>query len=274
MNKIFVTLFILILSINTVLARTNKLTEDYLKNKRHFAVVNPFAENLAEKIIKNTLKKEANGNFKVKFSAYTLSSLKKGIFKSIHVKGNSLEIEGINIPYLEIKSITDYNWIDYTQNPVKFKSDMTFDYNVNLSEESVNQAMNHEEYLKTITKINEIAYPLFMIQNVDIKVKRDLMYIIVEYSLPLSSSNKIKTFYVATDFNVENGKIKAKSVILDKRYRNLPIDKVTNLINLLDPLSYTLKLIDTQNCNGKIENVKIEDDIIKINGRIFVKGEK
>lgn len=274
MFRILISLLILVFSMNIVAAKTDKYTEDYLKNKKHFAVANPFAENLVEKIIQKSLKKEAKGKFKVKFSAYTLASLKKGVFKSLDIRGRSLEIEKIPIPFLEIRSTTDYNWIDYNQKPIKFKSNMVFDYNIYLSEESVNQALNHKEYQKTILKINEIAYPLFTIHNVDIKIKKDLMYIIVEYSLPLSSSSKKKNFYVATDFNVENGKIKAKSVILDKHYKNLPIDKVTNLINLLDPLSYTLKLIDTQNCNGKIENVKIKDDIIKINGRIFVKGEK
>ena len=47
----------------------------------------------------------------------------------------------------------------------------------------------------------------------------------------------------------------------------------SNLINLLDPLSFTLSILDKKKCNAKVENVKIVDNIIQINGKIFVKGD-
>ena len=48
---------------------------------------------------------------------------------------------------------------------------------------------------------------------------------------------------------------------------------ITNIMNMLDPLSFTLKMFEEKNCNMKVENVKIVDDIIQINGKIFVKGD-
>ncbi len=79
---------------------------------------------------------------------------------------------------------------------------------------------------------------------------------------------------VSTNFNVVNGIIKARDIGIDKAYGNLSLEKVTNLINLLDPLSFTIDLVNVRKCKGKIENVKIEDNIFQINGKMFVEGSK
>ena len=45
------------------------------------------------------------------------------------------------------------------------------------------------------------------------------------------------------------------------------------MINLLNPLGFTLDLLESKQCDGKIENVNIVNNKIKINGKIFIKGE-
>ena len=42
---------------------------------------------------------------------------------------------------------------------------------------------------------------------------------------------------------------------------------------MINPLSFTLSLLDSKQCNAKIENVNIVDNVIKIDGKIFVKGD-
>ena len=122
----------LLLTIATLLltpvsyAKVDKSSAEYLRNKIHFAIMNPLAESFAQKTIKNTLKKETGGNYKVDFDGYTLSSMKQGVFKNLVITGKGLKIEGIEVPYLRIKSISDYNWIDYTQNPPVMKTNMSY----------------------------------------------------------------------------------------------------------------------------------------------------
>lgn len=253
-------------------AKTDKTSADYLKNRKHFAIMNPVAECLAQKVIKSSLKKDTGANFKVKFDGYTLSSMKKGIFKYLEITGKNVEVEGIEVPYINLKTLSDYNWVDYTKDPVEFKSDMEFAYEMKLSEKSINSAIKSKEYQKTIQKVNRRAYPLFTLNDIRIRIKHNRVHIIMDYNFPINPSKKNKTFMVSTDFRVENGKIKARNIGIDNAYGNLPIDKVTNLINLLDPLSFTLDLMDSKKCKGKIENVEIVDDFIQINGKIYVKG--
>lgn len=273
MKKLLIFILLGAMFTTPVFAKADKTSAEYLKTSKHFAPMNPVAECFAQKIIKKSLKKETGANFKVKFDGYTLSSMKQGIFKYLEITGKNVDVEGINISYVNLKTLSDYNWVDYTQNPPVMKSDMTFAYELNLSEQAMNQALSTQDYKKSLKKVNDIAYPLFCIKNVRIKVKGDRLYIIMDYNFPIKNSKKDKTFAVSTEFKVSDGKILANNVKLDKAYGNIPLDKITNLVNLLDPLSFTLDLMDSKKCNAKVENVKIEDDFVKINGRIFVKGE-
>ena len=270
MKKILI-LLICVFIMLPVFAKTDKNSVEYLKEKKHLSLMNPVVEKIAEKAIKKSLKKEFKGSYKVDFDGYTLGSMRAGIFKNFVVKGKNLEIDEIEIPYLKLTSVTDYNWIDYKAEPMVYKSDMTFLYEMDLTEDSINSALKHKSYKKKIEKINNIAYPLFTLYETRIKIKNNKLYIIMEYNLPLASFKRNKTFIVSTSLKVENNKIYANNVNIDKSYGNLSLNKVTNLINLLDPLTFTLSLIESKDCQGRVDSVTIMDDIIKINGRINIK---
>ena len=254
-------------------SENDKFSADYLKNHKHFAIMNPVAESIAEHSIKRSLKKETGADFKVKFDGYTLSSMKKGIFKNLEITGEDVPVEGIVLPYVNLKTATDYNYIDYTKDPVVFKSDMTFTYEIDLSEESMNTALKHTDYQKVLNKVNDIAYPLFQIKGVSTRIRNNRIYILTEYNFPIAPSSKNRVFVSSSDFKVQDGQIQAANVKVDSVYGNLSTSKVANLINLLNPLDFTLKLLDTKKCNAKLENVNIVDNKVQINGKIFVEGD-
>ena len=271
---------ILILSIAAIMlsapvwAKTDTTSKEYLQTKKHFSIMNPIAESIAQSVIKRSLKKETGANFKVKFEGYTLSSMRKGIFKNLEITGKDVDVEGIVIPYLKVKSVSDYNWVDYTQDPVVYKTNMTFYYDMTLDEDSINNALKTKEYQNTLEKINDIAYPLFEMKGVKVRILNNKMYIITEYNFPIAPSKNNKTFMMTSDFMVENGKIIAKDVSVHEAYGNLSLNKVTNLVNLLNPLAFTVSALDTKKCKGKIENVNFVDNKIQIDGKIFVKGDR
>lgn len=273
MKKLIVLSLILFMGL-PVNAKQDEYSLEYLQSKRHFAVLNPLSEAVAQKAIKKSLKKQTNQDFRVRIDGYNLKTFKEGIFKNLEISGEDLVLEEINIPYLKLKSMSDYNWIDYKQKPIQIKSDMVYSYEIYLSEQSINQALDHKEYKKTLEKVNSTAYPLFVLKDVNIRVKNNKVYLIMEYNFPISPMKKNKIFTVSTGFKVLNNKIIANEVYIDKSYGNLQSSKVSNLINLLDPLSYTLSLLDDKKCYGKIENIKIIDNIVQINGKIYVKGNK
>lgn len=251
----------------------DKYSAEYLKNTKHIAIINPFAESFAERIIKKTLKKETGANFKVSFTGYTLSSMKKGIFKHLEITGKDVVIDKIPLPYVNVKTLSDYNYVDYTQDPIAFKSDMELAYELQLSEESMNAALKTSEYQYIINNISKLAYPMFQVMGVSTKIRNNKLYILTEYNFPIAPSSRNKVFVASSDFRVQNGKIRAVDVKLDSAYGKISLDKVANLLNLLNPLEFTLELLHDKKCNANIENVNIIDNKVKINGKIFVEGD-
>ena len=144
---------------------------------------------------------------------------------------------------------------------------------MHLSEKSLNDALKSAEYKKSLQKVNKKAYPLFMVNDVRAKIKSDKVYIIMDYNFPINPVGKNRTFMVSTNFNVVNGLIKARDVAVDSAYGNMSLEKVTNLVNLLDPLSFTLDLVNVRKCDGKVECIKIEDNTFKVSGKMYVKAQ-
>lgn len=273
MKKIL-TLFILsFVMVLPAFSGTDRTSEEYLKSKRHILSMNIAAEKVVKTAIKRSLKKEAPGKYKVKFKGYTLSSLRAGIFKYIEITGKNVVVKGIDLPYFNAKSVTDYNRIDYNQHPIVFLSDMEFDCILHLSEKSINDALDTEEYIKVLRKINTKAYPLFTINKVKVKIRHNKIYIIMSYNFPLKPRDKDRTFVVSSGVKVVNNYIKACDVSFDEAYGNLPMKKVINLINLLNPLNFTVNLVDSKYGEVKVKEIKILDDIVVVNGKMYIKGE-
>lgn len=254
-------------------AAEDKFSQEYLQSKNHFSLTKPIVESAVEKGIKKALKKETGAKFDVDFGGYTTASIKKGIFKHIELSADDVTVNDLTIPYLHLKSISDYNYIDYTQDPIEFKSDMEFAYDMILDEDVINKALKDDRYLNVIGMINKLAYPILSANSVKTKFEKNRMFIDIAYNLPVISLRE-KTCTISCDFTAENGVIKAKHVRIEKMKANISLDKIANMVNLLNPLDFTMKLLETKDIRGNIENVNIVDNKVKINGKIFIKGDQ
>lgn len=270
MKKSFTLFLIMILFTLTAFAGEDKYSQEYLQSKNHFSILKPLNERVAKKAIQAALKRETGANFDVKFEGYTASSIKKGIFKTMELSAEDAIIDGISIPYVHLVTLSEYNYIDYTQNPIVAKSDMTYAYDMLLSDESINQALKDTDYLKVLAKVNKIANPVFVVKQVRTKITDNKLYILTDYNFPIAKS-KDRTFVVQSDFQVINGKISAKNVSIDSSYGNLGLNKVANLINYLNPLEFTIKALDDNNHKAIVENINIVDNKVKVDGKIYIK---
>ena len=273
MKRFLTVILALFFSINMVFAGIDRLSPEYLQSVNGFSLSKGIAESVAKRAIKRALKKQTGHRFDVEFEGYTASSIKRGVFKSIDISAKDIVIEDIPLPYLHIKSLTDYNYIDYTKTPVEFKSDMDYAYELILSEDSINAALKDSDYLKIISKVNRIAKPLFVVKQVQTKIVDNKLYILTDYNLPFAKT-KDRTFVAKSDFEVVNGKIRAKNVSIDTSYGHLGLNKVANLINYLNPLEFTLGSLDDNKHNANIENINIVDNKVKVDGKIFVRTNK
>ncbi len=273
MKKYVVAAIALLMTIIQVSASSaDKYSQEYLQSKNHFSITRPIVEMFVERGIKSALKKETGAKFDVKFDGYTNASIKKGIFKNIEISGNNVKVSNLVLPYVHLKSITDYNYIDYKKEPIEFKSDMTYHYDLILDEEIINQALDDKGYKSVISNINRIANPLLTVKDVNVRLVKNKMFMDVTYNFSLISL-KDKSFTVSCDFKAENGVIKTKHLKFEGSHSNISLDKIAGLVNLMNPLEFTLKLLDSKDCKGNIENVNIVDNKVKVDGKIFVKGD-
>ena len=272
MKKFLALLLITFLTSNLTFAGVDKLSQEYLQNTKHFTLTKPLAEMIAKRALKKALKKETGTNFDVKFEGYTTSSIKRGVFKSIEIEGKDVNVDGVVLPYVHLKSLDDYNYIDYTKNPIVFKCDMTYTYDLLLDEEAINTALKDSDYKKVISKVNRISSPFFVIKGVRTKIVDNKLYIVTDYNLPIAIT-KDRSFVAKSDFEVVNGIIKAKNVSIDTSYGNLGLNKVANLINYLNPLEFTLDVLEGGKQKITVENINIVDNKVRVDGKIYVKGE-
>jgi hypothetical protein len=272
MKKFLALLLIIFLTSNVTFASVDRLSQEYLQNTKHFTLTKPLAEMIAKRALKKALKKETGTNFDVKFEGYTTSSIKRGVFKSIEIEGKDVNVDNVVVPYVHFKSLDDYNYIDYTKNPIVFKCDMTYTYDIILDEDAINTALKDSDYKKVISKVNRISRPFFVIKGVRTKIIDNKLYIVTDYNLPIAIT-KDRSFVAKSDFEVVNGIIKAKNVSIDTSYGNLGLNKVANLINFLNPLEFTLNVLNSEKQKTTIENINIVDNKVRVDGKIYVKGE-
>ena len=250
---------------------TDKYSEAYLKGKKHFSLLTPLAETATSIIIKSTLKSEAKGKYKVKCSAYNLSSLKKGILKNIEVYGKNVYLETVKIPILNVKTVTNYNRIDYTQNPIVIKSDIILDYYTEINENTLKQIIETEKYKEQIKKVNYILSPLITIENINISLINNKIRLDIAYNFPLTKRKSSQICSVTSKIKVFNNKLHLFSDETDKSYTEY---KLAKIINLLDPFNFSSDFLNENKCNIKVEHVNIIDNIIRINGRIFIESDE
>ena len=273
MKKLIIFLVIFFLTLPSY-AVIDKYSKEYLQSNKHFSPINPFVEMIVQHEIKSALKKETGGKYKVKFSGYTTSSMKQGIFKSLEITGKNIKANDAEVPYVYLKSLSDYNYIDYTQSPMIFKSDMKFAYELHLDENTLNTALKNKDYDKIIYTVNRLVYPIFVVKDVRAKISDNKLYVLMDYNLPVMKFKQDKTFIMTADFYIENSKIKSKNIKIENYYVKIPLNKVTKILNILSPLDFTLNLFDSKKCKGNIEKMNIVDNVFIIEGKILVKADK
>ena len=126
--------------------------------------------------------------------------------------------------------------------------------------------MTKEEAEKVINIIFQ-KYPY------QLKIKNDRLHTIMSYNFPLAPKEKDRTFMVTSKLKIVNNEIFPDDVSYNSVYGNLPIQKVINLINMVNPMNFVVKMADSKQSKAKIKEIKIVDDIVIINGTIHIKGE-
>ena len=113
------------------------------------------SEKAAQKILKREISKVApSDTLKVKLDSYSSKDLKNGIFKSLSLKAENMNINDIYLSYLEMNTLCDFNYIKQSGNDVVFMEDFPMSFNIQMTADDINKTMESERYQKIINDLN------------------------------------------------------------------------------------------------------------------------
>lgn len=248
----------------------DKLSSPVARGITNALGMNLCAKKTAKVIIKKVLKKNADGEYDVKIDSFSAMDLKRGKFKSIEINGKNIASHGVYVSSISLKSICDYNYIEYNKNPVIFHTDLPLAFSAMISEEDLNKTLIDLGYIKKIMDLDFGGISLFCINNIEFKLKNNKIYLIVQVRSPLLMGERLIKFSFSGKLNVENGRIVLEN-LASENLRNINLSKFVERLNNLNPFDMPLQIFKGNDSTLSVNNVRVIDNKICIDGIIVIK---
>ncbi len=132
--------------------------------------------------------------------------------------------------------------------------------------------MNSSDYRRLISDVNRLAGGFFEVNSTYVRLKNNKMYYVIKYNLPFV--RKTKEVVLSADLCVDNGKIVLANTSFAGNNSSLDINKFSKLLNYINPLDFSAKILENKEAKVSVQNVKIKDKQITIDGRMTVLKDK
>ena len=230
------------------------------------------AEKIAQSIIRKNIEKNAEGDFSVKLKSYSARDMKAGRFQSFELNGKNVVLEGVYLSTFNLKTICDFNYfhIDKDWN-MTVVDDVPMKFEFEVTQDDLNKTMAAPSYTKILNDINEMGKGFFTISSTTLKIRDKNLY----YTMRLASPflQKTQDVVVASGLAVENCEIKfANAQVLNKNFV-FNVDKLAKVLNYINPLDFSVKILENKDARLNIKNVSIVDNKIKVDGTMILVKE-
>lgn len=246
------------------------LSSKATQNVYKYTGMTALSEAIAQSIIKKELKKATKENFKVKVDTYSAKDLVEGRFKSMSIKGKNLEIEGVYLSALNMTTLCNFNYVDISDSKViKFKENMVMHFDTTITNDDLQKTMASTGYLNMINSVNMTAagITLFKLEGADVSIKNNKLNFAIKLYAPFSKSITIK---VKADLKVEDGQIVLTKLDVPSAFTRFDLSKLTYLLNILNPLDFSLNVIENKDTRMSVQSVQFIDDKLLITGDVFI----
>lgn len=230
---------------------------------------NFIAQKVAQSLIKKEIKKNIQvGKLDVQLKSYSVRDLKAGRFKTIGIIAENAVIEGVYFSEIEAKTLCNFNYIQPIKNSSKvfFKESFPINLMAKISESDLNKTLETTEYKALIKDLNDIG--IFKIVSTSTKIKANRFLYVIKFEIPFVK--KQQEVVISSDLAVNNGEIiLANTQLLNSKFY-IDLSNLSYILNYLNPLDYSLNIIENKDTKLNIKNVSIENNLIVINGVINV----
>lgn len=270
MKKILAILGVLLISNSFVLADcTYTCAAPYDMNNKFMSALstvsglNFVSEKVAQNILKKEFSKIAKGD-KIKYDVQSYSSrdLKNGRFKSMSIYGENLDVSGVYLSKLEIKTLCDFNYIKQEGNNIIFMEDLPLSLSLKMSDSDINKTMQSDKYKKVINDLNRLGLGGIKISSTSAEIKSGKFYYNIGISIPFVRNEK--KISISADLKVNNGEIDFTNTHLSTGGVKLDLSKIDYIINYINPLDFSVKILDNKNAKVSIKNAQIKDNTVNV----------
>jgi len=230
-----------------------------------------FAEQFAQGIIGRELTKATKDKFKVKVKAYSFQDLVHGRFKSISISGKNLDINGIYLTSLDLKTLCDFNYVELNKNSIKFKENMIMRFSTVISDTDLMKTMKSEGYLDKLNCVNVegCGITFFKLSGADVGIKNNKLYFTIRVTSQLLLVKPVD-IVIATDLKVEEGRIVLTKMNVGNLPKGVDLSNVVYHLSAMNPLTFSLNVLENSGTKMCIKNVKIVGDKITVSGNILI----
>ena len=226
---------------------------------------------ISESVLKKAILKNVQGdkNLKVDINSYSGKDLSKGIFKSLTMSGQNINIDGIYLTSLELKSLCDFNYVQYDKKGnLTFKEDFPMSFALQMSADDINNTMKSEKYGKVVNDLNKLSFAGIKVSSTSASIRGNRFYYAIYVTLPFV--REPKKIEISADLNVQDGKIDFENTKLSSNSFNFDLKKVDFLMNYLNPLDFSINIFDNKDAKVYIKNIAIKNNIIETDGLVVI----
>ncbi len=226
------------------------------------------SEKAAQKILKREISKVApSDTLKVKLDSYSSKDLKNGIFKSLSLKAENMNINDIYLSYLEMNTLCDFNYIKQSGNDVVFMEDFPMSFNIQMTADDINKTMESERYQKIINDLNRLGNSYgggIKISSTKVAISANKFYYVIGLSIPFIRLEQ--KLIINSDLRVRKGKIDFVNTKLVSDSFSLDLKKVDFILNYLNPLDFSVNILDNKDAKVSVDSVDIKNNVIWAEG--------
>ena len=234
--------------------------------------LNFMTEKAAQRLLKREISKVAKNDFlEVKLDSYSSKDLKNGIFKSLSVSGRNVNINDIYMSDLYMSTLCDFNYIKQADGDVVFMEDFPMAFKFVMKDSDINKTIKSNRYQKIINDLNNIANSYgvgLKISSSKISIKANKLYYVIGLSIPFA--RKEQRLIMNSDLCVKNGKIDFVNTKLISDSFVLDMKKVDFILNYLNPLDFSVNILDNKDAKVSVENVDIRNNSIVADGVVVI----
>lgn len=229
------------------------------------------SEKIAQTRISSELKKATHQHFDVYVKSYSFQDFVHGRFKSIIISGKNLDIQGAHLSSLELKTLCDFNYVQFNRTPIRFKENLIVGFTTVISDSDLLQTMESNGYLDKLNcvDVQGCGITFFKLSGADVQIKDNKLFFKVRVTSQLLLAEPLD-INMSTGLKVEDGRIVFTKVDFNALPKGIDLKNFAYRLNAINPLTFSLDVLENKNTKMCIKDVKIIGDKITIKGNIFI----